>query len=148
MFGEADLVRVFRVGIVRVDGLCPVRVLGRLRHLTLGAIVIGRRAWTRASAGGSKAGLGRVALGTWRSTGVSRHGGRGLEAAQLCGGVHLRGVVGGHRFGTGTECARHGSAAAVGPRLLLVQRERVDEAAVRGLGRRAEVEDPNNLNGH
>lgn len=133
MLGEADLVRIFWVRVVRVDGLRPVRVLGRLRHLALLAIVVGRRARTRAGARGPEAGLGRVALGAWRSTGVSRHGGRGLEAAQLSGGIHLRGVVCGHGFGTGTECARHGPTAAVGTRLLLVQGERVNESAVRGL---------------
>lgn len=60
------------------------------------------------------------------------------------GGVHLRGVVGCHGIWAGAECAGHGATAAVGgiARLFLVQGERVDEAAVGGLGCGAEVEDP------
>lgn len=127
MLGETDLVGVFWVRVVRIDGLRPVRVLRRLGHLpTLLAVVgVGRGggAGAGAGAGGSEAGLDRVALGAWRSTGISRYGGGGLEAAQLGGSVHLRGVARSHGIRAGTKCAGHGAAAAEGTGLLLVQGE-------------------------
>lgn len=145
MLGEADLVGVFGVGVVRVDRLGPVRVFGRLRYLAgvLASGNIGSR-WligTRAG-GGSEARLGRVALRARRSAGVSGKRGRGLEATQLSRSVHLRGVAGGHGLGTSTKSTGHRAAVAVRAGLLLVQSERINKPAVRRLGRRAKVEDP------
>lgn len=146
MLGEADLVGIFGVRIVRVDGLRTVRVLGWLGDFT--AIRVDRRGRAgggcrgRAAATEATRRLSGIALGAGGSAGVSGDGRRGLEAAQLGGGVHLRGVAGSHGLGASTERAGHGTAAAVRAGLFLVQGEGVDEATMRSLRGGTEVEDP------
>lgn len=83
-------------------------------------------------------------FGAGRTARVPGDRGRGLEAAKLGGGVHLRGIAGCHGIWAGAECAGHGATTAVGGLggLFLVQGEGVDEAAVSGLRCGAEVEDP------
>ena len=88
MLLEADLVCVVGVGLVAVDGLRSVRVLegGVLLRLVVGGrccVVHAAELWGR-----------RVArLCTCWAAWVAGHGRRCLEAVQLCGRVHLRGLV-------------------------------------------------------
>jgi hypothetical protein len=120
VLGKANFVGVFWVRVVRVDGLRPVGVLGGLGHFGAFLAIVcrggaGVGCWGEASR--------RVALGTGGSTRVSGHGGRSLEAAQLCRCVHLRGVACGHGLWAGTESTGHGAATAERAGLFLVQGE-------------------------
>lgn len=90
MLGETDLIGVFGVGLIRIDGLCTVRIFRWLGNLIWCAIV-------RQVRGGrvAEAGLrGAAVFGARGSAGVARHGGRSLEAIELSGRVHLRGLAG------------------------------------------------------
>ena len=138
MFAEADLVGVFGVGVIRVDGLGPVRVLGRLRHLTHHVRRAARPQVRRRRVAEPGLRTPVVARGTTR---VAGDGGRGLESVQLGRRVHLR--LRGSGLGAGRECGRHRADTAEGRGgLFLVQGERVDEPTVRGLRGGSEVEDP------
>lgn len=128
MLRETNLVGILRVGVVRVDGLRPVRVLGRLRHLAcyVSAAILREVGCGRVA----ESGLRRAAVFRARSAaGVSRNGRRGFETIQLGGRVHLRGLAGG-RLGASAEGGGHGSAGA----LFFVEGERIDEPPVSRLG--------------
>ena len=152
MFGETDLVGVFGVGIIGVDGLGAVGVIRRLgdlsRHIvsvlaTTDGLARPWRGGQFADRRGAKA-RWRV-LRSCRAPGVARHGRRGFEAVELGRGVHVRHLAGGGGLGTVVAGEGLGAVAltvAVRAMLLLVEGKGVDEAAVRGLGGRTEVEDP------
>jgi hypothetical protein len=148
VFLEANLVGVVRVRFVAVDGLGAVRVLdgGVLLLLLLGFHVVLLLLRRRVVVGhAAELGRGRVAaLGAGGAAGVPGDGGRGLEAVELRGCVHLRRLVVDLSFGPDGVAVGDGARGARA-RVLFVQGVRVDKGAVGGLRLGAVVEDPYNL---
>jgi hypothetical protein len=148
---EADLVGVVRVRFVAVDGLGAVRVLdGRvLLLLLLGvhvALLLLLQLQRRVVVGhAAELGCrGVAALGASGTAGVAGHGGRRLEAVELCRRVHLGRLVVDLGFRADGVAVGDGARGARA-RVLLVQGIRVDKGAVAGLRLRAVVEDPYDL---
>lgn len=165
MFGETDLVGVFGVGIVRVDGLCAVGVIRGLWYLS-GHIVTSlalalalalaltvtltttqslsrtRRSCQVADRWGAKARW--WVLRSRGAPGVSGHGRRGFEAVELGRGIHVRHLAGGCGLGAiaGVGLGPVALTVPVRTMLLLVEGKGIDEAAVRSLGGRPEIENP------
>lgn len=100
MLGETDLIGIFRVGLIRIDRLRTVRIFRGLGDFIWCAIVGQIRSGRVAEAGLR----GAAVFGAGGSSGITRHGRRGLEAVELSGRVHLRGLAG-CRLGSIAECS-------------------------------------------
>jgi len=145
MLLEADFVGVVGVGFVAVNGLGAVGIFNG-GFLLVGIVLCGGgSAGDAVGRHGAEWGGGAVAaICAGRAAGVARDGGRGLEAAELGGRVHLRGLVVDLGFGTVGVAVGDGARGARAG-VFLVQSVRIDKGAVAGLGLRAVVEDPHNL---
>lgn len=144
MLAERDLVCVVGVRLVAIDRLRPVRVLGRRHHLASGLVVAYGRCGSEVADWrwrAAEAWLRTVELVGWEAC----YGGRGLEATELGGCVHLRWHVGGDAgLGTSTAIVGH-ATAALGDAVIFVEGEGVKVGAGNGGRGGAEVEDPDNL---
>lgn len=158
MFGETDLVGVFGVGIVRVDCLGAVRVIRGLwylsRHIVTPLALALTMTLTTQSLSrtrrSSQVADRRSAKTRWwvlrsrGAPGVSGHRRRGFEAVELGRGVHVRHLAGGRGLGAvaGVGLGPVALTVPVRTMLLLVEGKGIDEAAVRSLGSRPEIENP------
>lgn len=137
MLAKGNLVGIVGVGLVAVDGLCTVRVLCRRDDLGIMAVGLVGLLLARVCAKG-------VAVGAARPVGLAATDrGRVFKAVELSRRVHLRRLdrVGGFGAARGTIDA-HGRAVHG---RVFGQSKRVDESTGRRRGRRAKVEDPQNL---
>ncbi len=146
MLAKGDFVGIVGVGLVAVDGLGLVGILGGRHHLGIMGLARLRQAglltllallrWLGCA--GAKVGVARASHGVTERRGV-------FEAVELGRGVHLGRL---DRVGclgaASTAVGRHGLAVH-GARRFLGKSKGVEEGTGRGGGRGAKVKDPDNV---